>query len=211
MPAATTKWSLDSEYIQACNCDYGCPCTFNALPTHGNCEAFVAWRVKKGSFGPTKLDGTTYAWALWWPGAIHHGNGVSRLYVDTAATPEQAKAVEEIVSGRHGGGVYEIFAKTFVKVLPSKRAKIEFHYGGYDSWFKVEGVGEARSSHIKNPVTGAPLEGEIVLPKGLNFKRAMVTNVDWWMRDEDPQLLAHHEHRGGFAATPKRANEGVLE
>ncbi|HEV8361047.1 MAG TPA: DUF1326 domain-containing protein [Candidatus Thermoplasmatota archaeon] len=210
MAAGTTRWELDTEYIQSCNCDHGCPCNFNALPSHGNCEALIAWRVKAGHFGATKLDGVTYAWALWWPGAIHHGNGVSRLYVDAAASPEQAKAMEEIVSGRHGGGVYEVFAKTFAKVLPMKRAKIDFKFNGYDSSFAVEGVGEVRTSHIKNPVTGAAFEGEVVLPGGINFKRALVPATTWWMRDEDPKLLAHHENRSGFVATSKKANEGCI-
>ena len=30
-----------------CNCSYGCPCQFNALPTHGFCEAAVALEMNK--------------------------------------------------------------------------------------------------------------------------------------------------------------------
>lgn len=203
---------LETEYIQSCNCDYGCPCNFNGLPTHGNCEALVAYRVKKGRLGSTNLDGVTFAWALWWPKAIHEGNGVSRLFVDTKATPEQRKAIEEIVAGKHGGGVFQVFAKTFAKTLPAKTAKIEFHHAGYDSWFTVEGVGEVRSEHIRNPVTGDAFEGEVVLPKGINFKRALVTNIKkWWMRDpEAPELSAHHVNRTGFVATSKRNEQGCV-
>jgi hypothetical protein len=29
-------------FLDACNCDWGCPCQFNAKPTHGNCEG-VGW------------------------------------------------------------------------------------------------------------------------------------------------------------------------
>ncbi|MGA7790694.1 MAG: DUF1326 domain-containing protein, partial [Xanthobacteraceae bacterium] len=28
-----------------CNCAYGCPCQFNALPTHGNCEAVAGMQI----------------------------------------------------------------------------------------------------------------------------------------------------------------------
>ena len=32
------KWSLEADYLQGCNCDYGCPCEFEAPPTEGLCE-----------------------------------------------------------------------------------------------------------------------------------------------------------------------------
>jgi len=31
-------WSVSGNVVIACNCDYGCPCNFNALPSHGTCE-----------------------------------------------------------------------------------------------------------------------------------------------------------------------------
>ena len=34
-----------------CNCAWGCPCQFNALPTHGRCEAMVAVRIREGHYG----------------------------------------------------------------------------------------------------------------------------------------------------------------
>ena len=33
------KWTIKAREFVNCNCAYGCPCQFNALPTHGNCEA----------------------------------------------------------------------------------------------------------------------------------------------------------------------------
>src|SRR5436189_259509 len=36
-----TKWTLHGREFANCNCSYGCPCQFNALPTHGNCWAVV--------------------------------------------------------------------------------------------------------------------------------------------------------------------------
>src|SRR5690348_4665996 len=94
-----TPWHFDAEYIQSCNCDYGCPCNFNALPTHGNCEALIAFHVTKGAFAQTNLDGVTFAAAYWWPKAIHLGNGTGRIYIDSSSTKEQQHAIAEIASG----------------------------------------------------------------------------------------------------------------
>ena len=32
------KWEIKAREFGNCNCDYGCPCQFNALPTHGHCR-----------------------------------------------------------------------------------------------------------------------------------------------------------------------------
>ena len=65
---AKTPWSIAGEEIASCNCAWGCPCQFNALPTTGRCEAFVAWRIDNGHFGDTSLDGLVFASVLWFPG-----------------------------------------------------------------------------------------------------------------------------------------------
>lgn len=206
---AKAQWNMEAEYIQSCNCDYGCPCNFNGYPTTGNCEALVGYHIRKGQFENTKLDGVTFAMALYWPQAIHEGNGTARLYLDAKTTPEQQKAMEAIASGQHGGGIFEIFPKTFTKVHPTKRTKIEWHFAGYDSSFKVEGVGEVHSEHIKNPVSGEKFEGEIALPGGIGWKRAIVTNIkNWWMKDDD--LLARHDNKNGHVCVVRFSQDGCI-
>ena len=206
--AGKTKWNFEAEYIQSCNCDYGCPCNFNGYPTEKHCEALVGYRIKKGSFGNTKLDGVKFAMGFWWPKAIHEGNGAARVYIDPSATAAQKKAVEEIASGKHGGGVWEIFPKTFAKVHGTKSAKISWKASGYDSAFAVDGVGEVRSSHIKNATTGEPFEGQIVLPGGINWKKADVTSVDWWLRDWEAAWDLRHQNAAGFVCTLKFNEKG---
>jgi hypothetical protein len=71
----TTEWRVKATELANCNCAYGCPCQFNALPTHGFCEAAVAWQVEEGHFGDVRLDGLRMALTAHWPGPIHQGNG----------------------------------------------------------------------------------------------------------------------------------------
>ena len=204
-----TKWNFEVEYIQSCNCDYGCPCNFNGYPDKGNCEAFVGYKVRTGKFGDTKLDGVTFALGYWWPKAIHEGNGTARLYVDTGASPAQVKALEEIASGRHGGGVWEIFPRTWSKVLPTKRAKIEWKYGEYVASFKVDGVGEVQSDYITNPVTGDKFVGEVVLPKGINWKRSVVSRIKK-LALHDADLQFDHTNTAGFTTVIKFNEKGPV-
>lgn len=180
MPNNTSpQWRMETESLQSCNCDYGCPCNFNGLPSHGNCEGFIAFRIRKGNFESTQLDNVKFALGVWWPKAIHEGEGIGALYVDSEARPEQVKAIEEIVSGKHGGAIFAILPMTMKEMRPTKITKIDFHYHPYDAWFDIEGVGKVKSEHIVNPVTSDPFEGEVVLPGGISFKRATVSSVDW--------------------------------
>src|SRR5437870_12864772 len=90
-----TKWNFEAEYIQSCNCAWGRPCNFDALPTTGNCEALISCHIREGTFGSTKLDGLTFARGLWWPRAIHMGRRTGRVYVDSKATPDPREAIEK--------------------------------------------------------------------------------------------------------------------
>src|SRR3954452_24101473 len=105
---AKTKWSLEADFIQACNCDYGCPCEFSAPPTKGFCEGMGAWRIKGGTYGNVSLDGLGLAFAAHWPKAIHEGNGTCGLLFDERANPQQREALLQICSGKAGGMPFKI-------------------------------------------------------------------------------------------------------
>ncbi len=32
------KWRIRGSIIGSCNCDWGCPCNFDARPSQGRCE-----------------------------------------------------------------------------------------------------------------------------------------------------------------------------
>ena len=82
-----------------CNCAYGCPCQFNALPTTRTCEAAVGLRIEKGIYGDVSLDSLTAGMAAKWPGPIHEGNGERQIIIDEKASPEQRAVSEKILSG----------------------------------------------------------------------------------------------------------------
>src|SRR5436853_1064569 len=77
----TSQWKLLGQVLLACNCDWGCPCNFNALPTTGKCEGGWTWQVEQGAFGDVRLDGLTFSVFVKWPGAIHHGNGQAVIFL----------------------------------------------------------------------------------------------------------------------------------
>jgi hypothetical protein len=96
-------WQLQGTVGVACNCDYGCPCNFNALPSKGKCEGGWTWHVESGSFGETSLDDLNFTVVVNWPGAIHEGNGEALILFDERADDAQREALSMLVSGDVGG------------------------------------------------------------------------------------------------------------
>jgi len=76
------QWNLKGHVLVACNCDWGCPCNFNALPTAGKCEGGWTWHVDAGNVDGVTLDGLNFSVYVNWPGAIHEGNGVALILID---------------------------------------------------------------------------------------------------------------------------------
>src|SRR5207249_10821428 len=100
---AKTNWRIAGEEVASCNCAWGCPCQFNALPTHGRCEGLMTVRITEGHFGSLKLDGVRFVVAFSFPGAVHEGNGAFQLILDPGTTTEQRDAIVAVTSGAHGG------------------------------------------------------------------------------------------------------------
>src|SRR2546422_679680 len=97
---ATIEWNINGKEYANCNCAYGCPCQFNALPTHGNCEAAIGYQIDTGRFGDVKLDGLRAVALCKWPGQVHHGNGTMQLVIDERADAKQRDALVKIMSGQ---------------------------------------------------------------------------------------------------------------
>jgi len=93
-------WRLRAVEYANCNCSYGCPCQFNGLPTHGNCEAVAAYHIDEGYHGEVRLDGLRAAIVYSWPGAVHEGNGTMQAIIDERANDEQRSALDRILHGK---------------------------------------------------------------------------------------------------------------
>ena len=166
-------WNMKSDYVETCNCDYGCPCNFNGFPTYGSCQALVLLHIRSGSYGDTNLDGLDFISALYWPKAIHEGNGTAQLFITNKANEEQRRALIKIASGQaKGDGHFALFAGTFKYFLEPQFVDIKVNLNGKKSSFSVPGVMDVQIESFVNPVTGEEQDTKIQLPKGFIWKLA---------------------------------------
>lgn len=122
-------WKLQGPELSTCNCDWGCPCQFNARPTHGHCRAAVAMRIDHGHFGAVRLDGLHWVSLLAWPGAIHEGDGEVLAIVDRRADERQREAILKILAGEEtepGATIFNALAATLATVHQPQFLPIEF-------------------------------------------------------------------------------------
>jgi hypothetical protein len=166
------KWSFEADYLQSCNCDYGCPCEFSAPPTMGFCEGLGAWRIERGEFGGVSLNGLGLGFAAKWPGAIHEGNGTVCLFVDEKASAEQREALITIGAGQAGGLPFEILATTFSTLLEPQVAAFDFNIDGVRSSVSIGDHFRIALEPIKNPVTKEPEQVAVNHGTGFIFQTA---------------------------------------
>lgn len=108
--ASEADWAMNATVIEACSCPMFCQCYFNPKPAghgghegHGGqgathfCRANNAYKVNKGHYGATKLDGAKF----WIAGDL--GDDFSDgemdwavLYLDKTLTKEQRDAIGAI-------------------------------------------------------------------------------------------------------------------
>jgi hypothetical protein len=176
-----TPWRMKGPSFNNCNCDYGCPCQFNALPTHRQCEAIAAMHIDSGNFGPLKLDGLNWVAVFHWPGAVHQGNGTCQAIIDERANPAQRDALLQILSGKASepGSTYiQVFSTTVTKAHEPLFKPIEFTIDvpKRTATLRVPGLIEGSAEPIRNPVTGAESRAQICLPDGFEYTIAEVAS-----------------------------------
>jgi hypothetical protein len=171
------EWSMQGIEVVTCNCNTGCPCQFNSLPSHGNCSAYGLVQIEKGHFGDVRLDGLRWGVLAAWPGAIHEGNGTFQTIIDERADSRQRDAIEAVSHGKEtepGTLIWQVFSTTVTQFLPTLVKPIGFTYDfkARTATMRVPGVLDAAVSPIRNAVTGAEQEARLTLPKGFEFTEA---------------------------------------
>lgn len=161
-------WKLDGRVVIACNCAWGCPCNFNALPTSGKCEGGWIWAIESGRIDDVVVDSLAVALYADWPGAIHDGGGRAVCYMDERADDRQRGALTRLLRGEFGGP-WGLFQKTYELANPEPAA-FDFHFADYETRVRIGEAVEVELDAIRNPVTHAEVHPEMVLPEGLVVK-----------------------------------------
>jgi hypothetical protein len=145
MAATPTRWQLEGDYFENCNCDIVCPCLFSAgapmtaKPTAGACEVPFAFHIERGSFGDASLDGLNVVVIFRTPGVMGAGNASVALYLDERADDRQRAGLQAIFTGAVGGPVGAL-APLITTVLGVKTVPITFTKDGLHRKVEIPGI-----------------------------------------------------------------------
>jgi hypothetical protein len=208
------EWQIKGTEICNCNCDFGCPCQFNSMPTHGNCQGILGFDIKEGHFGTVRLDGLRAILMCKYPGAIHEGNGTIQVIVDERADAAQREALLKIMTGAETEEmatvlwVYSAMAPNKLEPL-FRPIELEADIDKRTARLRVPGIVEMTAEPIRNPVTGAEHRARVELPHGIEFHVAELGAGT--TKTTGPLALSGLSSSHAHFARIHLSNAGVLE
>ena len=208
----TVDWSIKGVEYGNCNCDYSCPCQFEALPTHGDCRGFEVVRIDQGHFGEVSLSGLNVAMLYSWPGPIFEGNGALQAIIDERADAAQREALATVLHGGEtepGANHWWVFNEMCSTVHPTlfKPIDIAVDIEARTARVSIPGVIESTAEPIKSPATGEVHRVRIDIPDGIEFRLAEIGSATTTatgaialdLKDSFGQFNLFHHTGGGVA------------
>ena len=173
---AHVDWELHGLEFGNCNCDYSCPCQFEANPTHGDCRGVGFFRIDKGHFGEVPLDGLKIGAIYDWPGPIHQGNGKCQIFIDENANADQRAALYKISMGEEAepfSNIFTVYTAMCTEFHDPVYTAIEFEMDMEKR--TARGVAKGLCETTTEPIIGVGGDehrAQISLPKGVEYRIA---------------------------------------
>jgi hypothetical protein len=197
-------WHVKGTVVVACNCDYGCPCNFNARPSRGDCEGGWTWHVDDGERDGVSLSGLNFSLLCDWPGAIHEGNGEAMILIDERADDRQRAAIDSLLHGE-AGGPWGILINTFTTIHDAQFVPYEVTIDDQRSMVLAGDVLQVNTEPVRNPVTQVEAHPRAVLPQGFISKDLALLRTAAFRVEGD----VSYDHTGQYAAVGKFDYQGA--
>lgn len=99
------SWQLEGSYFETCSCDVVCPCTASLAlgATKDRCRVTLVFNVKGGEVEGVDVSGLTVAAVAETPKVMSDGGWRLGVFIDSAASDEQAEKLGGVFSGALGG------------------------------------------------------------------------------------------------------------
>src|ERR671919_566115 len=124
-------WKLEGTYFETCSCEVVCPClaSFSLGADYDRCRVTLVFNVTDGDVEGTDVSGLTVAAVGDAPKVMSDGNWRLGVFIDGAASDEQAEKLGAVFGGQLGGPMAAL-APLIGENLGVQRAPIEVHEEG---------------------------------------------------------------------------------
>ncbi len=191
------SWKLEGSYFETCSCDVVCPCTASLAfgATHDRCRVVLVFNVKRGDVQGTDVSGLTIAAVADAPKVMTDGNWRLGVFIDAAASDEQADKLGAVFSGALGGPM-QALAPLIGENLGVQRASIEVREDGLRHSVRI---GDAVDFEIEDVVPFGSESGEPAKLTGIFHPAGPDLTVAHATRSKIDAFGISYEANAGFS------------
>jgi hypothetical protein len=192
-------WKLEGTYFETCSCDVVCPCTASLAlgATLDRCRVTLVFHVVEGDVDGTDVGGLNVAAVADTPKVMSEGNWRLGVFIDEAASDEQAGKLGAVFGGQLGGPM-EALGPLVGENLGVERAPIEVHEEGLRHSVKI---GDAIDFAIEDVVPFGVESGQPARLVGIFHPAGSELTVSKATRSSINAFGIEYEGRSGFSTS----------
>jgi hypothetical protein len=190
-------WQIAGTYFETCSCDVVCPCTASLAlgASHDYCRVTLVFNVNEGAVDGTDVGGLTVAAVADTPKVMTDGNWRLGVFIDEAASPEQAEALGGVFSGALGGPMAAL-GPLIGENLGVERAPIEVREEGLTHSVRI---GDAVDFEIEDVVPFGVESGEPARITGIFHPAGSELTIARATRSSISAFGIEYEGKAGFS------------
>ena len=192
-------WKLEGTYFETCSCEVVCPCTASLAlgADYDRCKVTLVFHVVDGEVEGTDVSGLTVAAVGDSPKVMSDGNWRLGVFIDGAASDEQAEKLGAVFGGQLGGPM-EALAPLVSQNLGVERAPIEVREDGLRHSVRI---GDAIDFEIEDVVPFGVESGEPARLSGIFHPAGSELTIAKATRSRISAFGIEYEGKSGFSSS----------
>jgi hypothetical protein len=193
------SWNLTGSYFETCSCNVVCPCTASLAlgATLDRCNVTLVFNVHNGNVEGTDVGGLTVAAIVDTPKVMSDGNWRMGVFIDAAASDEQAEKLGGVFSGALGGPMGAL-GPLVSENLGVQRAPIQVHEDGLRHSVRI---GDAVDFEIEDVVPFGVETGQPAKLTGIFHPAGSELTVARATRSKINGFGIEYEGKAGFSTS----------
>src|SRR5436190_8068200 len=192
-------WSVEGRYFENCPCNAPCPCTVSldlGADTE-RCTPVLVFHIDSGEVEGVDVGGLSVVAVADTPRVMTEGNWRLGVFIDAAASDEQAEKLGAVFSGQLGGPM-EALGPLVGENLGAERAPIEVTEDGLRHSVRI---GDTIDFEIEDVVPFGSESGEPVRLSGIFHPAASEMNIAKATRSRIDAFGIAYEGKSGFSTS----------
>ncbi len=193
------SWNLQGSYFETCSCEVVCPCTASLAlgADYDRCRVTLVFNIAGGEVEGVDVGGLTVAAIADSPKVMSDGGWRLGVFIDAAASDEQAEKLGAVFAGQLGGPM-QALGPLVGESLGVERAPIEVREEGLRHSVRI---GDAVDFEIEDVVSFGVESGEPARLSGIFHPVGSELTISKATRSSISAFGIEYEGRAGFSAS----------